>query len=97
MKEFIYYKEETESLSEDYHAAQRTIMISNIPSHLSVENSNKYLHEFFAGRYVSFKSASTLGCYKPLYQYLKERITIVTTLLDEMSKQDNKNQGIFSF
>lgn len=49
-KEFLYYKEENSTLSQDHRAARRTVMILGIPDHLSVYESNKGLHKYFSTR-----------------------------------------------
>ena len=54
-KNFLYYKEENESLSEDYRASRKTVMLVNIPEHLTVKECNLALHTFFLSRFVLIK------------------------------------------
>jgi hypothetical protein len=87
LKDFRYYKEENDTISEDYHVSKKTILILGITDFLSVEYSNKLLDTFLKKRYGSdYRDVRTLGRYHSLYRLLKERIDLATKLNDLMTQ-----------
>jgi hypothetical protein len=87
LKDFIYYKEQNDTLSEDYYVSKKTVMITGISDDLSVDKSNKLLNSVLESRYgMEYKEARTLGRYHNLYKLLKERINIASKLNDLMTK-----------
>lgn len=87
LKDFRYYKEETDTISEDYHVSKKTILILGITDFLSVEYANKLLDTFLKNRYGSdYRDVRTLGRYHSLYRLLKERIDLATKLNDLMTQ-----------
>jgi hypothetical protein len=87
LKDFRYYKEQNDTLSEDYYVSKKTVMITGISDDLSVDKSNKLLNSVLESRYgIEYKEARTLGRYNNLYKLLKERIDIASKLNDLMAK-----------